>query len=63
MLVFLEVAVSWDLLVQERIANEIEHGRFLAQHGAGEIWNWEGPAGKLRWPGRGKILGPPNGSE
>jgi SAM-dependent methyltransferase len=42
--------------VQERIANEIEHGRFLAQHGAGEIWNWEGPAGKLRWARRVKML-------
>ena len=42
--------------MQERIANEIEHGRFLAQHGAGEIWNWEGPAGKLRWARRVKML-------
>jgi SAM-dependent methyltransferase len=42
--------------VQERIANEIEHGRFLARHGAGEIWNWEGPAGKLRWARRVKML-------
>src|SRR5438094_9701692 len=56
MLVFLEVAVIWNLLVQERIANEIEHGRFLAQHGAGEIWNWEGQAGKLRWARRVKML-------
>ena len=42
--------------MQERIANEIRHGRFLAQHGAGEIWNWEGPAGKLRWARRVKML-------
>jgi SAM-dependent methyltransferase len=42
--------------VQERIANEIEHGRFLARHGAGEIWNWEGPAGKSRWARRVKML-------
>ncbi len=42
--------------MQERIANEIEHGRFLVQHGAGEIWNWEGPAGKLRWARRVKML-------
>ena len=42
--------------MQERIANEIEHGRFLAQHGAGEIWNWEGAAGKLRWARRVKML-------
>jgi SAM-dependent methyltransferase len=44
------------VLVQERIANEIQHGGFLAQHGAGEIWNWEGPAGKLRWARRVKML-------
>ena len=42
--------------MRERIANEIEHGRFLAQHGAGEIWNWEGEAGKLRWARRVKML-------
>jgi ubiquinone/menaquinone biosynthesis C-methylase UbiE len=42
--------------VHERIAKEIEHGRFLAQQGAGEIWNWEGLAGKLRWARRVKML-------
>jgi 2-polyprenyl-3-methyl-5-hydroxy-6-metoxy-1,4-benzoquinol methylase len=42
--------------VQERIAKEIQHGRFLAQHGAGEIWNWEGPAGSLRRARRVKML-------
>jgi SAM-dependent methyltransferase len=42
--------------MQERIAKEVEHGRFLVQHGAGEIWNWEGPAGKLRWARRVKML-------
>ena len=42
--------------MQERIGKEIQHGRFLAQHGAGEIWNWEGPAGKLRWARRVKLL-------
>ena len=42
--------------MQERIAKEIEHGRFLAQRGAGEIWNWESPAGKLRWARRVKML-------
>jgi SAM-dependent methyltransferase len=40
----------------DRIAKEIQHGRFLAEHGAGEIWNWEGPAGKLRWARRVKML-------
>jgi SAM-dependent methyltransferase len=42
--------------VQERIDKEVQHGRFLAQHGAGEIWNWESPAGKLRWVRRVKML-------
>jgi SAM-dependent methyltransferase len=42
--------------VQQRIAKEIQHGRFLAKHGAGEIWNWEGPAGKLRSARRAKML-------
>src|SRR5256714_6210996 len=43
-----------NFLMQERIAKEVQHGRFLAQRGAGEIWNWESPAGKLRWARRGK---------
>jgi SAM-dependent methyltransferase len=42
--------------VHERIPKEVQHGRFLAQHGAGEIWNWESPAGKLRWARRVKML-------
>ena len=42
--------------MQERIAKEIEHGRFLAQRGAGKIWNWEGPVGELRWARRVKML-------
>jgi len=42
--------------VQDRVAKEIQHGRFLAEHGAGEIWNWESPAGKLRWARRVKML-------
>jgi len=42
--------------MQERVAQEIRHGRFLAKHGAGEIWNWESPAGKLRWSRRVKML-------
>jgi len=42
--------------MQERIAREIQHGRFLAEHGPGEIWNWQSPAGKLRWARRVKML-------
>jgi SAM-dependent methyltransferase len=47
---------SGHFLVGERIAKEIQHGRFLAQHGAGDIWNWESPAGKLRWARRVEML-------
>ena len=39
-----------------RLDNEIAHGRFLADHEAGEIWNWESPAGRLRWARRVKML-------
>jgi SAM-dependent methyltransferase len=39
-----------------RIAKEIQHGRFLAKHGAGEIWNWESPAGRQRWKRRVQML-------
>jgi SAM-dependent methyltransferase len=39
-----------------RLKHEVEHGKFLATHGAGEIWNWESPAGKLRWSRRVDLL-------
>ncbi|MDR2148622.1 MAG: methyltransferase domain-containing protein [Tannerella sp.] len=39
-----------------RIEHEVEHGKFLAENGAGEIWNWESPAGKIRWARRVKML-------
>ena len=39
-----------------RLDREIEHGRFLASHRAVKIWNWEGPAGKLRWARRVEML-------
>jgi SAM-dependent methyltransferase len=42
--------------VQARITKEVQHGRFLADHGAGEIWNWESPAGRLRLARRVKML-------
>ena len=42
--------------MQDRIAKEIQHGRFLAEQGAGEIWNWETHAGKLRRTRRVKML-------
>ncbi len=40
----------------DRISRELQHGRLLAQCGAGEIWNWESPAGKLRWARRVRML-------
>src|SRR6266550_2983366 len=43
--------------MQERVAQEIRHGRFLAKHVAGEVWNWESHAGKLRWARRVKMIG------
>jgi SAM-dependent methyltransferase len=39
-----------------RLLNEIAHGKYLVNHGAGEIWNWETPAGKLRWRRRVEML-------
>jgi SAM-dependent methyltransferase len=42
--------------MQDRVTSEIQHGRFLAKHGAGEVWNWESPAGRLRWARRVKML-------
>jgi len=42
--------------MDKRIQNEIEHGKYLAHEGAGEVWNWESPAGKLRWKRRVKML-------
>ncbi|MDD5570261.1 MAG: class I SAM-dependent methyltransferase [Bacteroidales bacterium] len=42
--------------MDKRIEHEIKHGIFLVENGAGEIWNWESPAGKLRWERRVKML-------
>ena len=42
--------------MDERLKREIEHGKYLSTHGAGEIWNWTSPAGKLRWKRRVKML-------
>jgi ubiquinone/menaquinone biosynthesis C-methylase UbiE len=39
-----------------RIQNEITHGKFLCVKGAGEIWNWESVAGKVRWLRRVAML-------
>lgn len=42
--------------MDNRIQNEIEHGKYLAREGAGEVWNWESPAGKMRWQRRVEML-------
>jgi SAM-dependent methyltransferase len=42
--------------MEPRLEHEIEHGRYLAAHGAGEIWNWETPAGRVRWQRRVRML-------
>ena len=39
-----------------RLIHEIEHGEFLSRRGAGEVWNWETPAGRVRWARRVKML-------
>jgi 2-polyprenyl-3-methyl-5-hydroxy-6-metoxy-1,4-benzoquinol methylase len=43
-------------MFDQRLRNEIKHGKFLASHKAGEIWNWETPAGKIRWGRRVGML-------
>ena len=40
----------------KRLKNEVIHGKFLINHNAGEIWNWDSPAGKIRWKRRVQML-------
>lgn len=40
----------------QRINEEIEHGKYLLESGAGEIWGWESAAGQLRWRRRAEML-------
>ncbi len=42
--------------MEERLKHEIEHGRYLADHGAPEIWNWRSPAGIKRFQRRIEML-------
>jgi ubiquinone/menaquinone biosynthesis C-methylase UbiE len=44
------------MVMDKRLDREIEHGKYLISSGAGEVWNWESPAGKLRWQRRVKML-------
>lgn len=43
-------------MIRSRLENEVEHGKYLLAHGAGEVWNWETPAGRIRWARRVKML-------
>src|SRR4051794_12925651 len=43
-------------IVDTRIQHEIEHGRFMAGEGRGEIWEWESPAGRRRWTRRVQMM-------
>ncbi|MDP3791605.1 MAG: class I SAM-dependent methyltransferase [Candidatus Omnitrophota bacterium] len=44
------------MLKEDRLLNEVRHGKFLAMRGAGYIWNWDTPAGKERWSRRIGML-------
>jgi ubiquinone/menaquinone biosynthesis C-methylase UbiE len=40
----------------KRLENERAHGKYLSEHGAGDIWNWTSPAGILRFKRRVEML-------
>src|SRR5256885_12591157 len=42
--------------MESRLQHEIEHGRYLMARGAGKLWNWESPAGRVRWQRRVRML-------
>lgn len=42
--------------MDKRIENEIVHGKYLKEKGAGKIWNWDTPTGKIRLARRVKML-------
>jgi hypothetical protein len=44
------------MIPDNRLNNEIIHGKYLASTGAGKSWNWESHAGKLRWKRRIDII-------
>ncbi|MFT5498369.1 MAG: 2-polyprenyl-3-methyl-5-hydroxy-6-metoxy-1,4-benzoquinol methylase [Kiritimatiellia bacterium] len=47
---------SPDAALADRHDNEIEHGRYLAEAGAEDVWGWGSPAGRLRAIRRGKKI-------
>jgi len=42
--------------MSDRVENETIHGKYLASHGAEKLWNWESPAGIVRWQRRTAML-------
>jgi SAM-dependent methyltransferase len=42
--------------MDQRLKNEIAHGKYLLAHDPGKVWNWETPAGKERWARRAGML-------
>ncbi len=42
--------------VNQKIKQEIEHGRYLSARNSGKIWNWDSPESKLRWKRRIRLL-------
>jgi len=42
--------------MDQRLKNEIAHGKYLLALDPGEVWNWETPAGKERWARRARML-------
>jgi len=43
-------------MIHKRLQNEVIHGKFLKINNAEKIWNWDSPAGKIRWIRRVKML-------
>lgn len=48
--------MSPSCMSNKRLENEIKHGKYLLEKGAGEVWNWESHAGRERWKRRVKML-------
>lgn len=42
--------------MEKKLANEIEHGKYLLRRGPAEVWNRQTPAGKVRWARRVEML-------
>ncbi len=43
-------------MARNRLENEVEHGKYLAQLGSGELWYWASAAGQIRLERRRKVL-------